>query len=87
MPHLPTVDGRILELSASALEVHRCSPSRVTRLLAVLAVAIPAVLFFNQLNAKITSVESTLAHATGELLDELENTHGDRDSGSLEKAA
>lgn len=42
MPHLPTVDGRILELSASALEVHRCSPSRVTRLLAVLAMAIPA---------------------------------------------
>ncbi len=52
-----------------------------------LLVAIPAVLFFNQLNAKITSVESALAHATGELLDELENTHGDRDSGSLEKAA
>jgi len=52
-----------------------------------LLVAIPAVLLFNQLNAKITSVESTLAHATGELLDELENTHGDRDSGSLEKAA
>jgi autotransporter-associated beta strand protein len=41
MPCLPTVDGRCLELSASALEVHRCSRSRVAQLLAVLAVAVP----------------------------------------------
>lgn len=52
-----------------------------------LLVAIPAVLLFNQLNAKITNVESALARGIGELLDELENTHGDRDSGELEKAA
>lgn len=41
MPGLPTVDGRILELSVSALEVHRCSRSRVAQLLALLAVAVP----------------------------------------------
>ncbi|MBL8610498.1 MAG: MotA/TolQ/ExbB proton channel family protein [Myxococcales bacterium] len=52
-----------------------------------LLVAIPAVLLFNQLNAKITNVESALARGIGELLDELENSHGDRDSGELEKAA
>ncbi|MDB4936263.1 MAG: motA, partial [Labilithrix sp.] len=47
-----------------------------------LMVAIPAVLFFNQLNNKINVVETELARRTGELLDELENTHGSRDSGS-----
>ena len=50
-------------------------------------VAIPAVLFFNQLNNKINVVETELARRTGELLDELENTHGSRDSGRFEKAA
>jgi len=52
-----------------------------------LMVAIPAVLFFNQLNNKINVVETELARRTGELLDELENTHGSRDSGRFEKAA
>src|SRR5258706_11557466 len=53
-----------------------------------LMVAIPAVLFFNQLNTKINAVESELARRTGELLDELENEHGNRasDSGQFEKA-
>lgn len=52
-----------------------------------LMVAIPAVLFFNQLNTKITAVETELARRTGELLDELENAHGHRDSGRFEKAS
>lgn len=52
-----------------------------------LMVAIPAVLFFNQLNNKINVVETELARRTGELLDELENTHGSRDSGRFERAA
>lgn len=54
-----------------------------------LMVAIPAVLFFNQLNNKINAVETELARRTGELLDELENNHGSSaaDSGRFEKAA
>jgi biopolymer transport protein ExbB len=52
-----------------------------------LMVAIPAVLFFNQLNNQINVVETELARRTGELLDEVENAHGSRDSGSFEKAA
>jgi biopolymer transport protein ExbB len=52
-----------------------------------LMVAIPAVLFFNQLNTKINAVETELARRTGELLDEVENAHGSRDSGSFEKVA
>lgn len=52
-----------------------------------LMVAIPSVLFFNQLNTKINAVETELARRTGELLDELENNHGSRDSGRFEKAA
>jgi len=55
-----------------------------------LMVAIPAVLFFNQLNNKINVVETELARRTGELLDELENTHGSfisSDSGNFERAA
>ena len=52
-----------------------------------LMVAIPAVLFFNQLNNKINVVETELARRTGELLDELENSHGSRDSGKFERAA
>ncbi len=52
-----------------------------------LMVAIPAVLFFNQLNNKINVVETELARRTGELLDELENAHGSRDSGRFQKAA
>ena len=52
-----------------------------------LMVAIPAVLFFNQLNTKINAVETELARRTGELLDELENSHGHRDSGRFQKAS
>jgi biopolymer transport protein ExbB len=52
-----------------------------------LMVAIPATLFFNQLNNKINAAETELARRTGELLDELENVHGSRDSGRFEKAA
>lgn len=52
-----------------------------------LMVAIPSVLFFNQLNTKINAVESELARRTGELLDELENAHGSRTSGHFQKAA
>lgn len=48
-----------------------------------LLVAIPSVLLFNQLNASITTLEGTLARATGELIDDLENR---RDEGSLEAA-
>ncbi len=49
-----------------------------------LMVAIPATLFFNALNTKINAVDTELARRTGELLDELENSHGRRDSGQLE---
>jgi biopolymer transport protein ExbB len=52
-----------------------------------LMVAIPAVLFFNSLNGKINVVEAELARRTSELLDELENSHGSRDSGQFERAA
>ena len=52
-----------------------------------LVVAIPSVLFFNQLNTKINAVETELARRTGELLDELENSHGRVDSGKFQKAA
>lgn len=51
-----------------------------------LCVAIPAVLFFNQLNTKINGVEAELGRRTGELLDELETKHGIRDSGEHERA-
>jgi biopolymer transport protein ExbB len=52
-----------------------------------LCVAIPAVLFFNQLNNKINALEAELARRTGELIDELENHDGDRDSARIEAAA
>lgn len=52
-----------------------------------LCVAIPAVLFFNQLNNKINGIEAELGRRTGELLDELENDHGHRNSGELQAAA
>jgi biopolymer transport protein ExbB len=52
-----------------------------------LMVAIPATLFFNQLNNKINIVEADLSRRASELLDELENVHGSRDSGKFEKAA
>ena len=51
--------------------------------------AIPAVLIFNFLSAKITGLEATLTRSVGELLDEMENRHGRRAtaSGFEEKAA
>ena len=41
-----------------------------------LMVAIPAVLLFNWLTGKLTTVELSLTRAAGDLLDELENNHG-----------
>lgn len=52
-----------------------------------LMVAIPATLFFNQLNTKINAVETELGRRTGELLDELENNHGSHASGEFQAAA
>lgn len=53
-----------------------------------LAVAIPAVLFFNYLNTRISSDEAALERFAGELLDEMENSHGrDDNSGQFKKAA
>jgi biopolymer transport protein ExbB len=52
-----------------------------------LCVAIPAVLFFNQLNTKINAIEAELGRRTGELLDELETNYETRDSGSHEKVS
>lgn len=54
-----------------------------------LMVAIPSVLFFNQLNNQMNGVEAELGRRTGELLDELENLHGNvaAGSGQFEKAA
>jgi biopolymer transport protein ExbB len=51
-----------------------------------LCVAIPAVLFFNQLNTKINTLEAELGRRTGELLDELETKHGIRRSGTHKAA-
>jgi biopolymer transport protein ExbB len=48
-----------------------------------LMVAIPAVLFYNFLNTRIAAVEMTLGRSAGELLDEMENEHGSRDSGKF----
>jgi biopolymer transport protein ExbB len=41
-----------------------------------LLVAIPAVLFFNYLTARINGIETALSRSVGELLDDLENHHG-----------
>jgi biopolymer transport protein ExbB len=45
-----------------------------------LLVAIPAVLFFNFLTAKINGIEMALARSTGEFIDEMENQHGRKSS-------
>ncbi|EYF04607.1 MotA/TolQ/ExbB proton channel family protein [Chondromyces apiculatus] len=50
-----------------------------------LAVAIPAVLCFNYLSARISAVELSLERSAGELIDEMENEHG-RHSGEHEIA-
>jgi biopolymer transport protein ExbB len=53
-----------------------------------LMVAIPAVLCFNYLNTRISSDEAALERFAGELLDEMENSHGrNDDSGEFAKAA
>lgn len=52
-----------------------------------LAVAIPAVLFFNYLNTRINADEAALERFSGELLDEMENSHGRDVSGQYAKAA
>lgn len=52
-----------------------------------LMVAIPAVLFFNYLNTRINADEAALERFAGELLDEMENSHGLDDSGRFKKAA
>jgi biopolymer transport protein ExbB len=51
-----------------------------------LLVAIPAVIAFNYLNARISSIETALGRSAGELLDELEN-HLGRSAGKREKHA
>jgi biopolymer transport protein ExbB/TolQ len=52
-----------------------------------LVVAIIAVLGFNFLNNWMNGIETEVARRAGELLDELENTHGSHDSGQYERAA
>ena len=51
-----------------------------------LMVAIPAVVLFNYLNARVNSVEIALGRSLGELLDEMENHYG-RDGSKREKQA
>jgi biopolymer transport protein ExbB/biopolymer transport protein TolQ len=51
-----------------------------------LMVAIPSVIAFNYLNAKIAGIETALGRSAGELLDELEN-HPGRTAGKREKHA
>jgi biopolymer transport protein ExbB len=52
-----------------------------------LMVAIPAVLFYNYLSARVASIELALGRSVGELLDEMENNHGRKLRKQLEKAA
>ena len=51
-----------------------------------LLVAIPAVLFYNYLTGRVTSMELALQMSVGELLDEMENNYGNDDK-QLKKAA
>lgn len=51
-----------------------------------LMVAIPSVIAFNYLNARIGAIETALGRSAGELLDELEN-HLGRSTGKREKHA
>jgi biopolymer transport protein ExbB len=51
-----------------------------------LMVAIPSVIAFNYLNARISAIETALGRSAGELLDELEN-HLGRSTGKREKHA
>lgn len=53
-----------------------------------LMVAIPAVLFFNYLSARVAGIELALGRSMGELLDEMENNHGRKHlENSQEQAA
>jgi biopolymer transport protein ExbB len=54
-----------------------------------LMVAIPAVLFFNYLSARVAGIELALGRSMGELLDEMENNHGRKQEAddSQEQAA
>jgi biopolymer transport protein ExbB len=52
-----------------------------------LLVAIPAVLFYNYLTARVSAMELALERSAGELLDEVENRHGQRPASLAQKAA
>jgi biopolymer transport protein ExbB len=55
-----------------------------------LAVAIPAVLMFNYLTARVNTIELALERSAGELLDEMENQYGresSQRSGQAKKSA
>jgi biopolymer transport protein ExbB len=52
-----------------------------------LMVAIPAVILFNYLNARIAGIELALGRSMGELLDEMENHHGRDAQRSAKHAA
>lgn len=52
-----------------------------------LMVAIPAVLFFNYLSARVNGIELALSRSVGELLDEMENNHGRKSVKRIEEAA
>ena len=52
-----------------------------------LMVAIPAVLFYNYLSGRVSSIELALTGSVGELLDEMENNHGRESRKRVEKAA
>jgi biopolymer transport protein ExbB len=52
-----------------------------------LMVAIPAVILFNYLNARVASIELALGRSLGELLDEMENQYGRDASDDRKKHA
>lgn len=52
-----------------------------------LLVAIPAVLLFNYLSARVALIELALGRSVGELLDEMENKYGRKSERSKDEAA
>jgi len=52
-----------------------------------LMVAIPAVLAFNYLSARVARLEQSLARFTSELLDEMENEHGRKSDSNVARRA
>jgi len=52
-----------------------------------LLVAIPAVIAFNYLNARVSALDTQLGRAAGELLDELESHFGRAQTNSTRLAA